>query len=417
TLADTMTSLRESGDVTDGEEKDVTELPPSGTSLHKRRTGEPPASLSVKGPQTPSDAEGSSPCTAGPTPDDWSINDSESADPESICESMLQRLKDRDDVLSKRGKEVAQGAKGTAEALDQLEKLLDLLDQFVTLREYNARLLRKIKDVTHLKRLHGAFKKIESENERLKSETNEVDQINDALDADFECEYGQMLFDSMMSGRTMKRTGSKWKGHARFGGSLLRKQRSRSAGGDDSDAPPGTPLRRRSEGVFMKEVEKSKVQGSRLLLAGAVAAGAMVGAVALAGSSPSSATLANPDPRDSVSLTPGSAISLTPNSSCEELRIDAGNNQVFVRSRTSLRYDDSSTSPSPNKLHKTPWGKMRDIIQTHRESVKKRGSRGSTRGSKGSPETMQLRRRSFSDGGDSDAPPALTLTIPSSEEL
>ncbi|KOB66068.1 Uncharacterized protein OBRU01_21823, partial [Operophtera brumata] len=143
----------------------------------------------------------------------------------------------------------------------------------------------------------------------------------------------------------------------------------------------------------------------------------MVGAVALAGSSPSSATLANPDPRDSASLTPGSAISLTPNSSCEELRIDAGNNQVFVRSRTSLRYEDSSTSPSPNKLHKTPWGKMRDIIQTHRESVKKRGSRGSTRGSKGSPETMQLRRRSFSDGGDSDAPPALTLTIPSSEEL
>lgn len=254
-----MSSLRESGDVTDGQEKDVTELPPSGTSLHKRRTGELPASLSVKGPQTPSDAEGSSPCTAGPTPDDWSIIDSESADPESICESMLQRLKDRDDALSKRGKEVALKAKGTAEALDQLEKLLDLLDQFVTLREYNARLLRKIKDVTHLKRLHGAFKKIESENERLKSETKEVDQINDVLDADFECEYGQMLFDSMISGRTMKRTGSKWKGHARFGGSLLRKQRSRSAGGDDSDAPPGTPLRRRSEGVFMKEVEKSKV--------------------------------------------------------------------------------------------------------------------------------------------------------------
>lgn len=257
--ADTMTSLRESDDVTDGQDKDLPELPPSGTSLHKRRTGEPPASLSVKGPQTPSDAEGSSPCTAGLNPEDWSIIDSESADPESICESMLQRLKDRDDALSKRGKDSAQKAKDTIEALDQLEKLLDLLDQFVTLKEYNARLLGKIKDVTHLKRLHGAFKKIESENERLKSETKELDEINEALDADFECEYGQMLFDSMMSGRSMKRTGSKWKGHARFGGSLLRKQRSRSAGGDDSDAPPGSPLRRRSEGIFMKEVDKSKV--------------------------------------------------------------------------------------------------------------------------------------------------------------
>lgn len=74
--------------------------------------------------------------------------------------------------------------------------------------------------------------------------------------------------------------------------------------------------------------------------------------------------------------------------------------------------DDSSTSPSPNKLHKSPWVKMRDIIQTHRESVKKK-----SRPVKGSPDVVPARRRSFSDGADSDAPPALTLTIPSSEEL
>ncbi|XP_013137624.1 PREDICTED: uncharacterized protein LOC106102630 [Papilio polytes] len=73
--------------------------------------------------------------------------------------------------------------------------------------------------------------------------------------------------------------------------------------------------------------------------------------------------------------------------------------------------DDSSTSPSPNKLHKSPWGKMRDIIQTHRESVKKK-SRGKSTG-----EVLPARRRSLSDAGDSDAPPALTITIPSSEEL
>lgn len=56
--------------------------------------------------------------------------------------------------------------------------------------------------------------------------------------------------------------------------------------------------------------------------AGAVAAGAMVGVVALAGSYPSG-NLGNPEPRDSASLTPGSALSLTPNSSCEELRMDS----------------------------------------------------------------------------------------------
>lgn len=257
-----MTSLNDSGDVTDGHDtktKDLAELPPSGTSLHKRRRGEPPASLSVKDPQTPSDPEGSSPCTAGPTPEDW--YDGEAADPATICDSMIQRLKDSNDIPSKHGRETAQRTKETFEALDQLEKILDLLDQFVTLKEYNARLLRKIKDVTHLKRLHGAFKKIEIENELLKSEKKEIEEINEALDVMFEDGYGQMLFDSMMSGRTMKRTGSKWKQHARFGGSLLRKQRSRSAGGDESDQNPGTPLRRRSEGVFLKEscVDKSKV--------------------------------------------------------------------------------------------------------------------------------------------------------------
>ncbi|XP_021198588.3 PHD finger protein rhinoceros isoform X1 [Helicoverpa armigera] len=449
-----MMSLKENSDVTDvghaeeekngkverKEPKDLAELPPSGTSLHKRRRGEPPASLSVKSPQTPSDAEGSSPCTAGPSPPEeyWSLNDGEVTDPETICESMLQRLRDQNDAISKRGKEVAQRTKDTVEALDQLEKLLELLDEFVTLKEYNTRLLKRLKDVNHLKRLHSAHKKIDGENERLKSETKELELINEALDAEFECEYGQILFDSVMMGnRSMKRSGSKWKGHARFGGSLLRKQRSRSAGGDESDVAPGTPLRRRSEGIFMKEVEKSKVskwtrvkaafrwekaqwpQSVMGSAASAVAAGAMVGAVALAGSSPSSATLANPEPRDSASLTPGSALSLTPNSSCEELRADSGmrksaredGDNTFLQAPTQ---DDSSTSPSPNKLHKSTWDKMRGIIQPRKESVKKKTT---NRGSKSSPDVVPKRRRSLSDGGDSDAPPALTLTIPSSEEL
>ncbi|CAB3235154.1 unnamed protein product [Arctia plantaginis] len=421
--------------------KELTELPPSGTSLHKRRRGEPPESLSVKSPQTPSDAEGSSPCTAGPSPPDefWLLNDGETPDAEAFCESMLQRLKAQNDAISKRGRNVAQTTKDTVEAMDQLEKLIELLDQFVSLKEQNDRILRRLKDVNHLKRLHSAHKQIDFENEKVKSEIKEIEQINEALDADFECEYGQMLFDSMMMGsRSMKRSGSKWKSHARFGGSLLRKQRSRSAGGDESDVSPGTPLRRRSEGIFLKEVEKSKVskwtrvkaafrwenaQWPAVAIGGAasaVAAGAMVGAVALAGSSPSNATLTNLEPRDSASLTPGSAISLTPNSSCEELRVDTASIRKSTRDdgdNTFLQLppqDDSSTSPSPNKLHKSPWGKMRDIIQTHRESVKKKTNRGS----KSSPDVVPKRRRSFSDGGDSDAPPpALTLTIPSSEEL
>ncbi|XP_072929437.1 uncharacterized protein [Epargyreus clarus] len=436
-----MTSQKESSDVADvsqvvekkeKEQKELADLPPSGTSLHKRRRGEPPASLSVKSPQTPSDAEGSSPCTAGLSPDDyWSQG--ETADPEVLCDRMIQRLKDRNDPLSQRGRELAMRTKDTVEALDQLEKLLELLDQFVSLKEHNYQLLKRLKDVNHLKRLHSVHKRISQENERLKEDTKEMELINEAFDAELECEYGQAIFDSIMAGgRSMKRSGSKWKTHSRFAGSLLRKQRSRSAGGEESDAPPGTPLRRRSDGVFSKEVEKSKVsKWTRVKAAfrwekaqwppatiggaAAVAAGAMVGAVALAGSTPGFA-----EARDSASLTPGSAISLTPNTSCEELRIEAGVSRKSMlrcddHDNTFLQaplQDDSSTSPSPNKLHKSPWEKMRDIIQTHRESVKKK-----SRGSKSSPDVVPSRRRSLSDGGDSDAPPVLTLTIPSSEEL
>ncbi|CAH2040123.1 unnamed protein product, partial [Iphiclides podalirius] len=444
-----MTSQRENSDVVDtGDEKptkqerkqskDLSDLPPSGTSLHKRRRGEAPASLSVKSPHTPSETDGSSPCTGAPTLEEyWSLNDGP-PDPEALCESMLQRLKYRDDPLSRRGKELASRTKDTLEALDQLEKLLELLDQFVTLKEHNARLLKRLRDVDHLKKLHEAHKRIDRESERLKEESRELELINEALDAELECEYGQAIFDSMMAGgRSMKRTGSKWKSHSRFGSSLLRKQRSRSAGGEESDASPATPIRRRSDLVFSKEVEKSKVsKWTRVKAAfrwekaqwppstyggaAAVAAGAMVGAVALAGSSPSSGMLAHPEPRDSASLTPGSALSLTPNSSCEELRMEAGNSRKSVALRADEQdnaflqapmQDDSSASPSPNKLHKSPWGKMRDIIQTHRESVKKK-----SRGPKPS-DVVPGRRRSLSDGGDSDAPPALTITIPSSEEL
>ncbi|KAL4711569.1 hypothetical protein ACJJTC_003586 [Scirpophaga incertulas] len=438
-----MTSQKERHDVTGTEEVKVKEttsevrnLPPSGTSLHKRRRGEPPAYLSVKAPLTPSDAEGSSPCTAAVTPDDIRLfTDTETPDPETLCDGMLQRLKDCDDPLSRRGQDLARRTKYTMETLDQLEKILELLDQFLTLKDHNAKLSKKINDVNHLKKLYSVHKKIHSENERLKAETKDLDALNDLLDADLELDDNNEIFESMTtSGKGMKRTGSKWKTHSKFGGTLLRKQRSRSAGGDESDAPPGTPVRRRSEGVFCKEVEKSKIsKWTRVKAAfrwekaqwhpstmggavGAVAAGAMVGAVALAGSAPASASIPHPEPRDSASLTPGSALSLTPDSSCEELRMDSG---VPRKSATldmesaflqAPMQDDSSTSPSPNNLHRSPWGKMRDMLQPHRESVRKKPR------PKGSPDVVP-RRRSFSDGADSDAPPALTLTIPSSEEL
>lgn len=73
---------------------------------------------------------------------------------------------------------------------------------------------------------------------------------------------------------------------------------------------------------FIFRWEKAQWPPATIGGAAAVAAGAMVGAVALAGSSPGS--LPNPEPRDSASLTPGSVISLTPNSSCEELRMETG---------------------------------------------------------------------------------------------
>ncbi|XP_050677993.1 uncharacterized protein LOC126974524 isoform X2 [Leptidea sinapis] len=436
-----MATVKDSTEVTEEkssrqakiDQRELTDLPPSGTSLHRRRRGEPPATLSVKSPQTPSDAEGSSPCT-GPTPEDW-VFDGDTTDPENFCDRMLQKLKNKNDLTSNRTRKLASQTKETLEELDQLEKLLELLNQFVSLKHQNDRLLKKLQDVEHMKRLHNAYKKIIQENEKLKDESKELEQINEALDAELECDYGQALFDSMLTGgRSMKRSGSKWKTHGKFGGSLLRKQRSRSAGGED-DLLLSSPLRRRSDCLFSKDVEKSKISNwtrvksafkwekahwpaSTIGGAAAVAAGAMVGAVALAGSSPASG-LANNE-HDSASLTPISAMSMTPNSSCEELRLDAGPSRKSISMRMDDQdhnylqpptQDDSSTSPSPNKLMKSPWGKMRDIIQTHRDSVKKKGRTAK------SPDIVLTRRKSFSDGGESDAPPALTLTIPSSEEL
>lgn len=48
------------------------------------------------------------------------------------------------------------------------------------------------------------------------------------------------------------------------------------------------------------------------------------------------------------------------------------------------------------KLHKTPWGKMKDIIQTRKESVKKKQNRNSVRSSSGCRTSENY---SLSDGG------------------
>lgn len=258
-----MTSPHESADVTDAPEnlKESKSYEDKTASLHKRRRGQAPATLAVKPPTTPSDAEGSSPCTAGLTPDDlWLLEEEELPNTEAIYDSMLKRLQDKDDVLSKRGKELASTTKNTINALDQLEKLLELLDQFITIKEHNSKVLRRLRDVNQLKKMHDAHKQIELETEKLKAEGKELQMINEAFDTEWEaeCSQGEALLENMVSGgRSMKRSGSRWKGHSKFGGSLLRKQRSRSAGGEDSDVPT-TPLRRLSEGIS-KEVEKSKV--------------------------------------------------------------------------------------------------------------------------------------------------------------
>lgn len=257
-----MTSVREQADVTDAPEERPKPKSTEVDSLHKRRRGEPPASLAVKAPTTPSDAEGSSPCTAGLTPEDvWVDHEDYVPDTDNICDSMLRKLKEKNDLLSKRSRDVATTTKSTIEALDQLEKLLELVDQIVTLKEKNLRVLRKLKDVNQLKSMHDAHKQIILETKRLKAEGKELQMINEAFDSEFDAEFsqGETLLENVLSNtRSLKRTGSKWRGHSKFGGSLLRKQRSRSAGGEDSDAPM-TPLRRRSEGISTKEVDKSKV--------------------------------------------------------------------------------------------------------------------------------------------------------------
>lgn len=255
-----MTS-RDNDDVTDvddiSENREVGKSQECGDSLHERRRGEPAALLAVKPPTHTSDAEGSSPCTALPTPDDIWL---EVLDPEAICDSILKRLRDKNDPLSKLSKDVAASAKNSAHSIDYLEKLIGLLDEIVTLKEHNNLVLRRLRDVNHMRRMYETRKQIEEETRRLKSEFKELETINEVLDVDIETDYkqGEILLEHVVYGGRVKRSSSRWKTHSRFGGSLLRKQRSKSAGGEDSDVPT-TPLRRLSEGVTCKNVQKKKV--------------------------------------------------------------------------------------------------------------------------------------------------------------
>lgn len=54
------------------------------------------------------------------------------------------------------------------------------------------------------------------------------------------------------------------------------------------------------------------------------------------------------------------------------------------------------SSPSNSKMHKTPWGKMKDIIQTRKESVKNKQNRNSV---KSNSDGKTSENHSLSDGG------------------
>ncbi|KAF4519631.1 hypothetical protein B566_EDAN003799, partial [Ephemera danica] len=67
------------------------------------------------------------------------------------------------------------------------------------------------------------------------------------------------------------------------------------------------------------------------------------------------------------------------------------------------------------KASKTPWGKVKNIIQTRRDSLKRRGPpRPGCSDDEGDDE---LPRRSREPSGDKRQPPMLTITMPSTEEL
>lgn len=104
------------------------------------------------------------------------------------------------------------------DAFDHLERLYKLMDQMLALREQNARLHRKIRDLEYLGKLHKL----------------QIHFDNHVLDED--AAFTESVFDSVL---TNAKRDAKAKGNAqtKFRQSILRKQRNRS-GSINIDSPP-----------------------------------------------------------------------------------------------------------------------------------------------------------------------------------
>nr|XP_022919404.1 uncharacterized protein LOC111428198 isoform X1 [Onthophagus taurus] len=274
----------------------------------------------------------------------------------------------------------------TEDAFDHLEKLYKLMEQMILLRDQNAKLYRRVRDLEHLRNLQNMQKYLEE------NEFNEVDTA-----------FAENLLDTILS--DTKRDPKLPKSHHhqnqfRFRQSLLRRQRNRSnsvtleknidmdrlrASYRRSSALSGPDKKiskwTRVKAAFKWEKASQTVSDVKSQDSGIGGMQPVNFEVTRYLRVPSTSEDPGISPCDSGAAeisTPGtiSSASSTEDVFCpgrRDPRDDTSDDdQSFTLDYIPNLKDDQSKSPTPGKnLHRTTWARMKDIIQP-RNSLKKR---------------------------------------------
>lgn len=111
----------------------------------------------------------------------------------------------------------------SGDAFDHLDRLYKLMDQMLALREQNARLHRRIRDLEYLGKLH-----------KLQMH---LDNHEDILELDKDTNFTESVFDSILTNAKRDAKLKSNNAQTKFRQSILRKQRNRS-GSINIDSPP-----------------------------------------------------------------------------------------------------------------------------------------------------------------------------------
>lgn len=104
----------------------------------------------------------------------------------------------------------------TEDAFDHLDKLYKLMEQMLNLRQQNARLQKRVKDLEHLKNLQSMHRHLDS-----------IGVFEDIPEMDDDSSFAESLLDTMLIGSKKEVKPKSW-ARSRLRQSLMRRQRNRS---------------------------------------------------------------------------------------------------------------------------------------------------------------------------------------------